>query len=385
MIFVIPFWKENMRKLFCFMTPLLFICFLSPDIVNTDKPKKGIWDFKLEKIWQIERAGEDVFGRPFSLLVSDGGFVYLYDAGNDINYIFDCDGHYIKSFAPAGQGPGEIQRQGSSFTADDKIIIDGMGSLHYFSNTGDYIGSKKKGTIQVVPHIFLSENECITAPLTLIHMSDGKGKIRVLDLESGEEKDIAAFSVFRGGVAAGGGQVVDVIVPGLSPMMTMAYSEGRLYWGMNDSYSVNISSLDGNPLGVFEVRRKKTKVSDTFKKQYFRDDNIPPDMLKQLVDNLPDEISCFHKIDILNGLVYIYVPELELGQRWPRIKQIDIFSPDGEYLYLAHLEFGKSLRPLFSPLHNFVIKGQDLYIVLMDKEDSVFLSKYRIKLPNDSS
>jgi hypothetical protein len=107
-------------------------------------------------------------------------------------------------------------------------------------------------------------------------------------------------------------------------------------------------------------------------------------MLKQLVDNLPDEISCFHKIDILNGLVFIYVPELELGQRWPRIKQIDIFSPDGEYLYLAQLEFGNSLNPLFSPFHNFVIKGQDLYIVLTDKEDNVFLSRYQIMLPTGS-
>ena len=72
-----------MRKLFCLLIPLLFVCFLSAEIVNPDKPKRGVWDFKLEKVWQIERAGEDVFGRPFSVLVSDKGFVYLYDAGNE--------------------------------------------------------------------------------------------------------------------------------------------------------------------------------------------------------------------------------------------------------------------------------------------------------------
>ena len=373
-----------MRKIVFFLISLLTVCFLSADIVNPDKPTKGIWDLKLEKIWQIERAGEDVLGRPFSLRVSGEGYVYLYDAGNDINYIFGAEGRYIKSFAPAGQGPGEIQRQGSSFVVDEKIIIDCMGGLHYFSNKGDYIRSKKTDALQTVPHIFLSENECITAPLTLIHMSDGNGKIRLSNLESDEKKDLAAFSVFQGGVAASGGQVVDVIVPGLTPMMIMAHAEGRLYWGMNDSYSVNISSLDGNRLGVFKVKRKKTKVSDSFKKKYFSDDNIPPEMLKQLVDNLPNEISCFHRIDILNGLVYVYVPELELGQRWPKIKQIDIFSPGGEYLYLAQMEFGEDLKPLFSPLHNFVIKGKDLYIVLTDKDDDIFLSRYRIKLPSGS-
>lgn len=68
-----------MRKIVWLLVPLIFVFILSADIENPDKPKKGIWDFKLERIWQIERAGEDVFGRPFSLLVSEEGYVYLYD------------------------------------------------------------------------------------------------------------------------------------------------------------------------------------------------------------------------------------------------------------------------------------------------------------------
>jgi hypothetical protein len=104
-------------------------------------------------------------------------------------------------------------------------------------------------------------------------------------------------------------------------------------------------------------------------------------MLKQLVESLPNEISCFHRIDVLNGLVYVFVPELELGQKWPDIKQIDIFSPDGEYLYKAHLDFGNDLKPLFSPLHNLAIQGENLFIILTDKQDNVVVSKYKIKLP----
>lgn len=373
-----------MRKIVWLLVPLIFIFILSADIENPDKPKKGIWDFKLERIWQIERAGEDVFGRPFSLLASDEGYVYLYDAGNDINYIFDDAGRYLKSFAPAGQGPGEIQGQGLSFVVDDNVIIDDMSGLHYFTGKGDYIKSTKKDTFRYDPHIFLSVDECISAPLTMIHMSDGKGEIQKLNLSSKEKRTIADFSVFEGSVASRGGQVIDVIVLGLSPMMTMAYADGRLYWGMNDSYVINITGLEGKKLGAFKVRRKKEKVSDSFKKKYFTDDNIPPDMLKQLVESLPNEISSFQRIDVLNEHVFVYVPELELGEKWPKIKQIDIFSPDGEYLYKAHMKFGKDLKPLFSPLHNFAIKSKNLYIVLTDKDDNVFLSKYRIKLPIES-
>lgn len=104
-------------------------------------------------------------------------------------------------------------------------------------------------------------------------------------------------------------------------------------------------------------------------------------MLGQLVESLPDEISCFHRIDVVNGLVYVFVPELELGQKWPDIKQIDIFSPEGEYLYKAQLEFGNGLEPLFSPLHNLAIVGDNLFIVLTNKQDNVVVSKYKIKLP----
>ncbi|UCE41725.1 MAG: hypothetical protein JSV17_01655 [Candidatus Aminicenantes bacterium] len=370
-----------MSKIGCLLIPLLVVVSLSADVKNVDKPKKGVWDFELEEIWQIKKAGGDVFGRPFSLLVSEEEHVYIYDAGNDINYIFDGDGRFMKAFAPAGQGPGEIQGQGLSFVVDEKVIIDSMGSLHYFSGEGEYIKSLKKDTLQYDPHIFLSANECITAPLTMIHMSDGNGEIQRLNLGSEEKSKIATFSVFEEGVARSGDQVVDVIVPGLTPTMTMAYSEGRLYWGMNNSYVINISGLDGKKLGVFEVKRKKTEVSGSFKKKYFTNENIPPDMLKQLVDSLPNKISCFHRIDLLEGFVYVYVPELELGQKWPKIKQIDIFSPEGEYLYKAQFEFGKDLKLLFSPLYNFKIKGENLYVVLTDTDDNVLISKYRINLP----
>ncbi len=370
-----------MRKIGCLLIPCLIVLGLSPDVENSDKPKKGMWDFDLEEVWQIEKAGEDVFGRPFSLTVSEEERIYIFDAGNDINYIFDGKGRFLKAFAPSGQGPGEVQGQGLSFVVDDKVIIDSMSGLHYFNKNGDYIRSIKKDTLQYDPHIFLSADECITAPLTMIHMADGKGEIQKINLGSKEKSTIAAFSVFEGGVARGANQVVDVIVPGLSPTMTMAYAEGRLYWGMNDSYAINISGLEGEKKGAFRVRRKKTKVSDSFKKQYFRNDNIPPDMLGQLVESLPNEISCFHRIDVINGLVYVFVPELELGQKWPDIKQIDIFSREGEYLYKAQLEFGNGLKPLFSPLHNLAIEGENLFIVLTDKQDSVVVSKYKIKLP----
>ncbi len=364
------------------MITLLVVMSLLADTDNADKPKKGMWDFQPKEIWQVGKAGDDVLGRPFSLSVSADEHVYVFDAGNDINYIFDGEGRFVKAFAPAGQGPGEVQGQGMTFVVDDKVIIDSMGGLHVFTGKGDYIRTIKKDNFQYEPQIFLSADECVAAPLTTIHVADGRGEIQKLNLSSGETKAIAVFSVFEGGVAASGDQVIDMIVPGLSPMMTMGYAGGRLYWGMNDTYLIHIAGLDGKKFGAFKVRRKREKVSDSFKKKYVADENIPPDMLEKIAGSLPDEISCFHKIDVVNGLIYVYVPELDLSQKWPKIKQIDIFSLEGEYLYKARLEFGDDLEPLFSPLHNLAIRGTNLYIVLSDKDDNVVVSKYRMELPS---
>lgn len=377
------FGGEPMKWKICGFIPLLVFMSLLANVENADKPEKGVWDFRLEKIWQVRKAGDDIFGRPFSLRISEDELVYVFDAGNDINYIFDRDGRFVRAFARAGQGPGEVQGQGMSFVIDDRVILDSMGSLHFFTSQGDYVKSMKKDNFLYDPHVFLSVDECITAPLTMIHIRDGKGEIQKLNIVTKDTRTIASFSLFEGGVAASGEQVVDVIVPGLSPAMTMGYGDGKLYWGMNDSYVINITGLQGEELGAFRVKRKREKISDSFKKKYVASDNIPPDMLEKIVESLPNEISCFHRIDVLNGLIYVYVPELELGHRWPSIKQIDIFSSEGKYLYKARLEFDDDLEPLFSPLHNLAIRGKNLYVVLTDKDDNVLVSKYGIKLPSD--
>jgi hypothetical protein len=64
-----------------------------------------------------------------------------------------------------------------------------------------------------------------------------------------------------------------------------------------------------------------------------------------------------------------------------RITQIDIFSPEGRYLYRAHLDFGKGLTHLFSPLSNLCFKNGYLYAICVREDDTVVLVKYKAALP----
>lgn len=349
-----------------------------PDVVNKDKPQHGEWDFKLGKVWEIGRAGADVLGLPQGMLVSDDGVLYLSDQANRMDYVFGPDGDFIRSFAKRGEGPGEVQRHGRFFFADGKVIIPDMGRIHYFTGEGDYLTTVKK---DCEPRAFIDENRLIDAPLTAVFLPDGKGKITLCDLKSGKDTALSEFSVFEGGVARSGEMVMDVIVPLFSPLMVVGYSGDRLYWGMSDRYKINVTDLEGMDVTSFSVDRKKTRVSTRDKRDYFNKGNMPADMLKQIVDSLPDEVTCFHRIEVHDKLIFVFVPEMDLDNKTLRIKQIDIFSPDGTYLYKAHLKFGKNRAHLSSPLQNMVITSDFLYAVLQDEEDNVRVAKYKISLP----
>jgi hypothetical protein len=364
-------------------TSILLICglFLYADIKNRDKPAEGEWDFKMEKVWEIEKAGDEIFGLPFSMTVSDDGMLYVFDPKNGFNYIFDKDGTFINAFAKEGQGPGEIISQERTHLVGDKVIIQGTNGTHYFTKQGEYVKTIKQEEIQRDPRIFIDEDNIVSAPLTAVFLPEGKAEIIRRNIKTGEEVIIADFTLTQTGIAASGSQVVDMIVIGLSPLMTLGFHDGRLYWGMSDSYLINISDMDGKKITSFSVDRKKKRISDNFKKKYFRDLNLPEDMLPQIIKSYPNKLTFFHRIEVHNDLIYVYVPDLDLDLGQAKIKQIDIFSQEGKYLYRAGVNFGKNLTHLFSPLNNFVIKEDYIYAACEREDDTIVILKYKAAFP----
>jgi len=360
---------------------LLFLPLLYAEVKNRDRPAKGEWDLNPEKVWQVDRAGDDVFGLPFTLRSRKEGSLFIYDLKNDVNYIFDAEGTFIRKFAPGGQGPGEIGGQGRTFLVDDKVIISGANAFHYFTREGDYLRTARLEGANLPAHLFLNEDELIAAPLTGFHTPDGRGKILLRNLRLGSETVLAEFSSFEGGVGRSGEQVFDMIVVGLSPLLTIGQDRDRICWGLSDAYLIHVTDLEGKPINAFSVNRKPTKISDRVKRGYFKNPNLPADVLGQIVDSFPDALTFFHRIEWHNGLIYVFVPELDLEVGRPCIRQIDIFSPEGEYLYRAKIELEKGLRPVFSPLDNLIISGNFLYAACEKEDDTVVIVKYHIDLP----
>lgn len=372
----------TIKKIPLVIIPILLLALILILLASPDKPRKGEWDFKLTRIWEVDRAGDEVLGFPFSLMATDKGALYVFDAANNANYIFDKDGHFVRAFARQGQGPGEVLGQGRTHSVDGKVLIPAASGIHVFTEDGEYIETVKLEVGSLNPRLFLNGDEIISAPLTAAFLPDGRGKIVRKNIRTGKETALAEFSLEDWGIGQSGDSVVDIVAIGFSPLMIVGCADDRLYWGMNTAYRINVTDLGGRKIRTFSLKRRARKVTDSFKRRYFASPDLPAETLDQIAASLPNKISYFYRIEVHNGLVYVFVPDVDAESKKAKLAQIDIFSPEGEYLYRARIRFEKDLKPLFSPLDNLIIRNGHLYAVLMDDKDNVRLAKYGIALPD---
>jgi hypothetical protein len=362
----------------------LFPLWAGPEVKNPDRPLKGEWDFKPGHVWTINKAGDELLARPRALLVGDDGAVYVYDPKNRKNYIFNKDGQFIKSFAPRGEGPGEVRFQGPFFLVNDKIIIPEWGRVHYFTKNGDYIKSKAFTGVQRMPVLFLDESELVLVSAVPQDEPDGIGEITVHNFKSNKKKVIKKFPMFMGGTAGKGEHELHILFNGLSPIMTVGYDpvQKKIYYGNSDSYQIYVTDLKGNHLHSFSVQRKKRKVPAAVKKERFKRlyQRFPKHVIDKMYKSVPDEATYFNRIDIVDRLIYVFTPYLE--PTTPQQQQeVDIFSLDGKYLYRGVIRPGSDLNIVFSEFKNLIIKNNHLYVVVEDKEGARKVAKYKVLLP----
>jgi len=371
-----------MKKIWVLLVLFALTFFLSAGAVgaagveNADKPAKGQWDFKVQKVWSIDAAGDDILGEIRSIKVSEDGTVYFHDGRNKRYYIFDKNGTFVKAFGKKGEGPGEIKWIGQArfFPVNDKIIIADMDSIHYFSRGGDYIRSVKNNYMNHRPSLFIDEDEFISAPLLQIETRGKPSTINRYNLKTGEETVITPFSVFTGGVARSGGSVIAMVDQALTPMMIIGFDGKRLYYGMNNSYTIDVSDVSGKKELTFTLDREAKTVSEADKRKRFdRGGSAPEAMVEKIIKSMPDTLTYFSRIESYNGLIYVFPTGLDRGSR----QEIDIFSADGKYLYRAAIEVEEGSRIQTDPF----IKDNHLYLVVEDEEGEVAINKYKIALP----
>jgi hypothetical protein len=347
------------------------------EVVNEDKPAKGTWDFKMEKLWSVNEAGETPLARISQLKVADNGSVYIHDRKNGKYFIFSTEGEFKKGFGKKGEGPGEVQwfEMARFFLAKDKFIVADMSKIHYFTLNGEFIRSVRNSYFARRPSQFIDENRFITAPVDMGRSKSAESEIKLYDLKNNDEKILAKFSLFKGGTASSGGNRVVMMVRGLTPMITIAYGGDKLFYGMNDKYTINIADLDGKTGSSFSLKREPRKLSNAEIRKQFADDGgrTPKEMLESVIKSMPDTQTFFDKISVHNGLVYVFLSDLNRQN----IQKVDIFSTSGKYLYNAQIKIDEGHVLATQP----VMHGNYLYIGTQDEEGEPYLNKFKISLP----
>jgi len=360
---------------------------LFSEVKNQDKPLKGQWDFQPQKVWMVGDAGDEPIARPQKILVADDGTIYVYDMKNSKFYSFTNDGKYISTFCPRGEGPGELKRFMDAFMVKNTLIVADVDRISYFGKGGKYIRSVNNNFMMKGPNYFINEDEFIYFPLLMLPGAGSSGKIYRYNLKTQEEKVLAEFDLFKGGKAnaEGARRPLALVIPPLTPMVNVGYGADNFYWGVSGNYNIHVVDYNGKQLNNFSVDRSARQVSKEVKEKYFKMLRLPPpppgaggDMAKTLMKSYPNDLTHFYKIGMNKGLIYVYLTYLD---RCVNMQEIDVFSPDGKYLYNSKLNVGDGYCLLISPHPVMAMKGDFVYMGLEDKEGEPVIAKFKIQTP----
>ncbi len=345
-------------------------------IENSKKPLDQTYKFPMEKLWSVDGGEkEDLFGLVVEITVTDSGNLFCRDMRNKKYYAFDKDGKFINHFGKAGEGPSEVLNTGGAGINSYKntVMIQDTGKILYYNDSGVF-----QKTIRHIGSIslFLNNDEVIVAPSNIQNLPNDKALMKHVNLKTKKERVISDFKLFKGGAINQNGVNASVTIPTITPVMVIGENNGKVYYGMNDSYVIHISDLNGNNSGSFTMESVVSKV--TLKE---REDVLwkiarglaPKPVVIRLAKTMPDKETHFNNIQFYNNMVYVYKSHFV-----PKNYQIiDIFTEAGKHLKRAKVEIEEGSSIISGPIFhkNFI------YLGLMDEDDEIQLRKYKTALP----
>lgn len=354
--------------------------FASGDIIeNKDKPLKGEWDFNLQKVWEVENAGEDVMVRARSVLADDEGNVYVFEFTQSKFFVFDPNGTFLYSFGKKGEGPGEIKNAFSFFLLNDMIIVPEMGKFSFFTLKGKFIKSINTGRM-IAPLAFLDTGHFFHTGGLMPQEKKSGDMLYLLDLETRKDKVIAEIPPEEALTASSGGMRIMLRDSSTTPAIILGLKDKNIYYGKSDKYLIKKSDLDGNEIFSFSLEgRKRKKIPMAYKRKRFENvivngRKMAKEMIDQMVKGMPDESPFFNRIIVDGkGLIYVFVSDLEneTGQ------EIDIFSPEGKYLYHGEIKMPGN----YKIAAGLTLKNNHLYLFGDDEEGVRKLLKFKINMP----
>jgi len=341
-------------------------------VKNENKPEKGEWNFELTQEWVVEKAGEDYLVSPGGFVVDDDGNVYMMERRYTKVFVFDAAGTFKYSFGGLGEGPGEFNNPQIIYNMGRYVIVFDAGArLHYFTKGGKY-----KNTFRIPSQTYPLDFFDIDSFVMYQYATDRKGNegLKQYNLKTKKSTLITEFP--RPGTMESSKtsekETVSVtyIDPNTTPEMVIKLKNRHLYIGRNDNYLIKKIDLKGKELLSFSIEGKEPKsVPQAYKEEKIGrikldGQKLPKNMANKLMEQMGDHCTLFNTIVVDDkGFIFVYVTDISDKNR----QEIDIFSPEGKYLYRSvavfpdGVQFRSSLR----------LKGDYIYAYIEDEDEEL--------------
>jgi 6-bladed beta-propeller len=370
-----------MKKIITLLFIIMVLCsnVFAVEIKNNAVSLKGQWDFNLQKVWEVSSAGDDLLGEVRNIQVAENGRIYFHDFKLRKFFLFHPDGKLLLSFGRRGEGPGEYRRVQDFFLVDNILVVAGERKILYFTKEGKLDNDIIPGKLyKNAPRAFLDKNRFINIPLKSEGQNQDIDRIEMYDIANKKNSIIAEIAAEENTVQVGRSTSVVFAGGKYKASVILCVKDKFLYYGKNDKYKITRLDLTSNKSMIFTVLGKKRHKIPKAEKERFQS-RLSQVISKEKVDRamkaIPDDATYFFRIDVDDtGLIYVYPTNPE-GNPWTR--EVDIFSPEGKYLYHSIITFPEAYA-IKSPL---VIKGDYLHVFLEDKQGEGSLVKYKIDKP----
>ncbi len=300
-------------------------------VLNPAQPAKGTVPLKVERTLLINPYDQpDVEFKYFSSLRGREGAVILYSGAEF--HRFGPKGEYLGRFSREGQGPGEFAGQSGStpYFLDDRIWVAGGMKLAEFGLDGKFLHER---TLNTRPSLLVDATHYLAERTDRGKDGTPESMALILVRFAKESLSDAQEVEFIRGTDLGSirnkngrGGLVD---PWGTPRLCYGYDPAskKVYAAINTEYKIFVKSLRGDTLSVIENEHDRVKVDrkDIGTMMSFAKSEAG----KWIMDAYPDRYVVMNSIQSLpNGCLLVR------RVTGPKQTVMDVFGPDGKFLYV---------------------------------------------------
>ncbi|SYZ72253.1 exported hypothetical protein [Candidatus Zixiibacteriota bacterium] len=366
-----------MKMAWCIILTAVFIFLIIVGSAGgAGKSEAQEWPFKLEKVWEITKIGDNQLLRPAEPRVADDGTLYFRDFERKQSYIIDSAGKLITAFAAQGDNPGDVPFYINCFPAGDYAAVCAPDKIYFYSSKGQFVKAAANNLFVRFPLAFKNENEFWVAPGALGDAPGGIAALTHVNLQSGKESVIREFALSDEEKRPSQG----VVIVGLTPQLKLGLDRatGSIYFGKNSDSKVYRLNGDAGTIDSFSFTGTRQPISEEDKKNHFARSKVPAEQAALMIAALPNQMTYYNRLQVVNGLIYLFSSDNFGGEQTGQI--INIYSPEGRHLYYGRVAVENGWH-IFSNPDNLQLSDGYIYAVLENGSGDKKLVKYKLALP----